>query len=103
MAIEQDHFADLKTLAEMCEKRLKSGYSPRNMGRFETSAICLTGYAEILLAIKLIPAAKPCHHAVHTKQLLWWFWKTPLRFLPIKQGQRAVSVESSDSPKSAFV
>jgi hypothetical protein len=34
VAIEQDHFAGLKTLAEMCEKRLKSGYLPRNIGRF---------------------------------------------------------------------
>jgi hypothetical protein len=69
---------------------------------FETSAIRMTGYAEILFAGKLT-AAKPFHHSVHTKQLLWWFWKTPLRFLPIQQGQRAVRVESSDSPKSAFV
>jgi hypothetical protein len=33
-AIEQDHFAGLKALAEMYENRLKSGYLPRNMGCF---------------------------------------------------------------------
>ena len=34
VAIEQDHFAGLKTLAEMCEKRLKLRYLPLNIGRF---------------------------------------------------------------------
>jgi hypothetical protein len=34
VAFDQDHFADLKTLAEMYEKHRKSGYLPQNMGRF---------------------------------------------------------------------
>jgi hypothetical protein len=34
VAIDQDHFAGLKTLAKMCENGLKSGYLPRNMGCF---------------------------------------------------------------------
>ena len=35
VAIEQDHFAGLKTLAEMCEKRLKLRYLPLNTSYFE--------------------------------------------------------------------
>jgi hypothetical protein len=35
VAIEQDHFAGLKELAEMFENRLKSGYLPRKISCFE--------------------------------------------------------------------
>jgi hypothetical protein len=44
------------------------GICPEIWAVWETSARRMAGYAEILFAGKLIPAAKPCHHTVHTKQ-----------------------------------
>jgi hypothetical protein len=68
VAIEQDHFAGLKTLAEMCEKRLKSGICPEILAVLETTARRMTGYAEILFLIKPNPAAKYCRFATHATQ-----------------------------------